>query len=101
MKTIDAEKFSDFVETQQDKWLHTSARKAKYKVRVVQHGNTRGFEYFVHSTKNWRIHKRKFLDRVVRRFNESNSFKKSDYQKLTVNASYDLGLINSYLQGEK
>lgn len=51
MKIIDAEKFLDFVETQQDKWLYTLAKKAKYKVRVVKWANDRGFEYFVQQKK--------------------------------------------------
>ena len=101
MKNIKIEEFIDFVENQQEKWLYTLAKKAKYKVRVVRNGSIRSLEYFVGSTKNWRIHDRKFLDRVIERFNEISSFKKSDYQELTVNASYDLALINAFLQGKR
>jgi hypothetical protein len=100
MNTIDTERFLDFVETQQGKCLYTLARRAEYEVKVVNDGNGRWLKFFVRSTKKVKNHRRNTLDQVIERFNTRKSFKTSDYSDLTVNASYDLGLIKSYLPAE-
>lgn len=98
MANIDTEKFLDFVEAQKGKSLQTLARKAKFKVRVVKYEQQRGLEFKICSSGKVKIHKRKFIDSVTGHFNESESFTTTSYTKMTVNASYNLALIDLYLK---
>jgi len=49
------------------------------------------------STGKPRPHERKYLDRVCKAFNKTNSLKPADYRDGTYNASYTLTLIAKYL----
>ena len=57
-----------------------------------------GVEFTPLSTKKPRLHERKFIERILSRFEKTGSFITSDYQNLTVNASYTLTLIDRYLK---
>jgi hypothetical protein len=88
---IDA--FLSFVHSLEGEVIQTSAGRAQFTVRIVE----TGLEFAPLSTQQPRGHTRAYVQRVLDHFRETGSFSTADYQ-FTVNASYQLALIDRYLR---
>lgn len=93
MKQIPTMDFLTFVKTKEGHELQTSARKAKFSVRVTKSG----LEFLPHSTMKPRPHDLGRLERILQQFAETESYKTNEYKHCTICSSYTLTLINQYL----
>jgi hypothetical protein len=91
--SIPIDEFLSFVRTLEGEEIQTLAGRAYFTVRVVDNG----LEFTPLSTKHPRGHTRAYVQRVLDRFHETESLSTADYQ-FTVNASYQLSLIDRYLR---
>jgi hypothetical protein len=72
--------------------LVTHSRKCRFSFSV----GDRGFEYTPESGKP-RMQEWKYIERILKRYNDKGSLRPVDYKDLTVNASYLLTIIRAYL----
>lgn len=91
--SISIDEYMGFVRTLEGEVLPTLAGRAQFTVRVVDNG----LEFTPLSTDRPRRHTRAYVQRVLDRFQETGSLSTADYQ-FTVNASYQLALIDRFLQ---
>lgn len=91
-RTIAIDDFLAFVRTLEGEVIPTLAGRAQFTVRVVDNG----LEFTPLSTEISRGHTRAYVQRVLDRFRETGSTSTADYQ-FTVNASYQLALIDRFL----
>jgi hypothetical protein len=89
---IPIDQFLAFVRTLEGSVIRTRAGRSKFIVRVLDGG----LEFTPNSTRKPRGHRRAYIQRVLDRFQETHSWKTTDY-RFTVNASYQLTLIDRYL----
>lgn len=94
MKRVSLENLEVFVKTLEDQTLYTRAQKRPFTLTVTP----KGFEYTPASSGMPRTNQRKYIQDVLNRFNEINSFSPSDYMDITRNASYLLPLVEMYFQ---
>jgi hypothetical protein len=90
---IPIDDFISFVHTLEGETIQTLAGRAHFTVRVLDNG----LEFTPLSTNHPRGHTRAYVQRVLDRFHETGSLSTADYQ-FTVNASYQLTLIERYLR---
>jgi hypothetical protein len=95
MPSIPLPDFLAFAKTQEGQVIPTLAGKSKFTVRVVGDG----LEFTPLSTRKPRLHKRSYVERVLRHFHNTGSWANTDY-KFTVNATYQLTLIGRYLDSK-
>ena len=93
MITITALQLIGFVQTINGQTLYTAKQRKAFQVRTADDG----IEYIPASTGLVRTHPHRWLDRFCIEFSRTNSFITSDYQKITVNASYALAIVREYL----
>ena len=94
MQRISTESFLKFCKSLEGEVLHTIARRAKFTVKVVDDGLV-----FIPDSSNKPLspHKRNYVERVLVDFAKSDgSNKTTHYNGYTVNASYQLALIDKY-----
>jgi hypothetical protein len=85
--------FLSFVRSLEGQEIPTLAGRSRFTVRVVDNG----LEFTPLSTQQPRGHSRSYVQRVLDRFRETGSLSTADYQ-FTVNASYQLALIERFLR---
>jgi hypothetical protein len=90
---IPLDDFLSFVRSVEGEVIPTLAGRARFRVRVVDNG----LEFTPLSTEQPRGHTRAYVQRVLDRFHATGSLSTADYQ-FTVNASYQLALIDRFLQ---
>ena len=93
MTQVKPENLIEFVRTKGTLQLTTEKQGKPFTVRL----NEEDLEITPHSTHKIRAHELKWLRRVCDKFSHTNSFRPTDYSKLTVNASYTLAIIRAYL----
>jgi hypothetical protein len=91
---VETETIVQFARSLEGGEILTLARGKGFKVNVTSDG----LEYTPSATGIRRKHGKKWLDRICQRFNETGSFKVSDYRDLSANASYALALIDRFLR---
>jgi hypothetical protein len=94
MARISTDSFLAFCQSLEGQELTTRAGRSKFTVCLAGDG----LEYTPLSSKKPRPHERRFIERVLDRFEKTGSFITSDYNGLTVNASYTLTLIDRFLK---
>ena len=75
------------------KTLVTRFRKRRFSLSV----SDRGFEYTPEHSGKPRPHEWKWIERILKRYNQTRSLHPADYKGITVNASYLLTIIRAYL----
>jgi hypothetical protein len=75
------------------KTLVTRFRKRRFSLSV----SDRGFEYTPEHSGRPRMQEWKWIERILKRYNDERSLHPADYKDLTVNASYVLTIIRAYL----
>lgn len=93
MISIDKVDFIKFIKSKEGQVLLTLKKSKPFTVRVTK----TGVEYTPLSTMKARPHQAKFMERVLFKFEETGSYRTSDYQKITVCSSYTLTLIAEFL----
>ena len=93
MSRIPLESFLDFCKSLDGQEVCTLKRHAKFKVKVVG----QDLEFTPFTTGQSRTHNKDYVRGVLDMFNNSQSFRPSDYKHYTVNASYQLALIHGYI----
>jgi hypothetical protein len=91
-RSILIEDFLSFVRTLEGEVIPTLAGRAQFRVHIVDNG----LEFTPLSTEQPRGHTRAYVQRVLDHFRATGSWSTADYQ-FTVNASYQLALIDRYL----
>jgi len=94
MERINTVELAMFVKKAEKKKFKTLARGYEFLAKSAKGGIC----YIPNSTGKSRKHSFKYLDRVVKRFNGTGSFRPKDYVDITANASYTLTLINEHLK---
>jgi hypothetical protein len=94
MSRIPIDSFLDFCKSLDGQDVCTIKRHTKFKVKVV--GQDLEFTPLV--TGKSRPHKKEYVRGVLDMFNDSQSFMPRDYKHYTVNASYQLALIQGYIK---
>ena len=87
------ESFTAYIKTLDNQTFTTLHRKVQFLVEVVPDG----LEFTPKKTGKPRLQSWKYIDRVCKRFLDTQSLHPGDYHDLTVNASYILTLISAYL----
>jgi len=85
--------FLDFCKSLDGEEVSTIKRHTKFKVKVVG----QDLEFTPLKTGKPRLHGKEYVSGVLDLFNDSQSFMPSDYKHYTVNASYQLALIQGYI----
>ena len=67
--------------------------KRPFKLRVAPEG----FEYTPEFSGNPRMQQWRWIERILDRFNDTHSLHPADYKDITVNASYILSILRTYL----
>jgi len=93
MSRIPLDSFLDFCKSLDGQEVCTLKRHAKFKVKVVG----QDLEFTPVTTGKPRAHKKGYVSGVLDLFNHSRSLRPSDYMHYTVNASYQLALIQGYI----
>jgi hypothetical protein len=93
MQRISTENFLKFCQSLEGQDLCTLSRRAKFTVKVVDDG----LVFIPGSSNRPRSHTRNYVERVLEDFAKSHSYKTSDY-RYTVEASYQLALIDRYIR---
>ena len=96
MRNIDFKAFKNYVKSLSGKTFQTSKQKKNF---IVQFKKGK-IHYIPKATGKPRPHEDIYLERVVDRFNETNSLMPKDYVDITLNASYTLALIEQYIVGK-
>jgi hypothetical protein len=91
--SLPIDEFVEFIQTLEGHVLTTRAGRSRFTVRVVD----TGLEFTPLSTGTARSHRRAYIQRVIDQFLRTDSWSTSDY-RFTVNASYQLTLIELYLE---
>ncbi|MDD4113513.1 MAG: hypothetical protein PHC56_10865 [Herbinix sp.] len=90
---IDYNGFIEFVKGLKGQTIYTIAKEKPFTVDVISNG----LIYTPFSTMKPRTHIKNFIERVLERFETTESFKPADYHDISVNASYNLALLKMYL----
>ncbi len=93
MSQISLDSFLQFCKSLDGQEVCTIKRHAKFMVKVVG----QDLEFTPLATGKTRPHKKKYVSGVLDMFNDSRSFSPNDYKHYTVNASYQLALIQDYI----
>lgn len=93
MEKIDQNDFVRFVKSKDGQILKTLKRGKSFTVHVTD----KDLVFTPQSTLKERIHRQKYIERVLDHFALTESYKLSDYKQITAHASYMLKLIEDYL----
>ena len=85
--------FLKFCESLRGEEVCTIKRRAKFTVEVID----AGLEFIPLATGKPRLHRMPYVKGVLEIFNKNQSFVVRDYNHYTVNASYQLALIQRYI----
>ena len=90
---VDANALIRFASSLKGRVAQTAGGRAEFRVEVTPDG----LEYYPTSSGKRRFQEKEVLERILRHYAKTASMKPSDYQEITWNASYALGLLKRYL----
>lgn len=93
MKPLTLDALKTFGAGLNGKTLVTRFRKRRFSLSV----SDQGFEYTPEQSGKPRMQQWKWIERILKRYNQKPSLHPADYNDLTVNASYILPIIRAYL----
>src|SRR5262245_31627011 len=93
MERISFDELRSFATRLDGQTLVTRFRGLKFHFHVTQDG----FEYTPESTGKRRRQEFRYAERVLTRYNETRSLHPVDYNDISINASYFLAVLGSYL----
>lgn len=96
MGNINTNEFIAFTRTLEGQELSTRSRRRKFTVRSVGGG----LEFTPLATDKPRFHNDHYIERVLDEFHRTGSWKTADYL-FTINASYQLAIIDLYLAARR
>ncbi|WP_185242752.1 hypothetical protein [Citrifermentans bremense] len=89
---ISMEELKPIAAAHNGKILETLHQGKRFQVDVT----AKGLQYTPESTGTPRLHRWLYVERVLNRFNDTNSFSPSDYHDISANATYLLALIKAH-----
>lgn len=95
MKTIGFRSFMDFCKTLEGSTLPTAGGKARFDLSKVEKER---LYYIPESTCKERFVPKRYIERVLDRYNKGWSLKPADYNDITMNASYTLALMKLFVE---
>ncbi len=93
---ISMEELKVVAAAQNGKILETLHQRKRFQVDITP----KGLQYTPARTGKPRLHRWHFVERVLNRFNDINSFSPSKYLDISANASYLLTLIKEAIRGQ-
>ncbi|MBI4283357.1 MAG: hypothetical protein HY663_02670 [Chloroflexi bacterium] len=95
MKTIGFRSFMDFCKTLEGHTLPTAGGRARFDLLKAEKER---LYYIPKSTGKERIVPKRYIERVLDRYNKGGSLKPTDYNDITRNASYTLALVKLFVK---